>query len=186
MATGRYLFAALLAAVSVPALGAVTVIGSSSARMCFEAADSPMLPSIRDMRYCDEAFEQGALSQHDTVATYVNRGILKLRRNQVEAAIADFDQAIRIDPRQPEAYLNKGAALIRLNDPTEAQRLFTVALEYHTRRPEIAHFGRAIANESLGNVRAAYDDYRMASQLDPDWEDPQTELRRFRVVETPD
>ena len=186
MATGRYLFAALLAAVSVPALGAVTVVGSSSARMCFEAADSPMMPSIRDLRYCDDAFAQGALSQHDTVATYVNRGILKLRRNQVEAAIADFDQAIEIDPRQPEAYLNKGAALIRLNNPTEALSLFTAALEYHTRRPEIAHFGRAIANETLGNVRAAYDDYRMASQLDPDWADPQTELRRFRVVQTPD
>ena len=182
MATGKYLLAAFAAAVSVPALGAVTVVGSSSARMCFEAADSPLQPSIREMRYCDEALAQDALSEHDTVATHVNRGILKLRRNQVDAAIADFDQAIRIDPRQPEAYLNKGAALIRVNNPTEALRLFTVALEYNTRRPEIAHFGRAIANESLGNVRAAYNDYRRASELDPDWDEPQTELRRFRVV----
>jgi tetratricopeptide (TPR) repeat protein len=186
MATGKYLFAALLAAVSVPALGAVTVIGSSSARMCFEAADSPLVPSARDMRYCDEAFAEGGLSRHDEVATYVNRGILKLRRNRIEEAIADFDVAMRIDPQQPEAYLNKGAALIRLNDPTQAIGLFTSALEYQTRRPEIAHFGRAIANESLGNVREAYNDYRRASELDPDWADPQTELRRFRVVSTPD
>jgi tetratricopeptide (TPR) repeat protein len=186
MATGKYLFAALLAAVSVPALGAVTVLGSSSARMCFEAADSPLMPSMRDMSYCDDALGQDALSEHDTVATYVNRGILKLRRNQIEPAIADFDRAIAMDPRQPEAYLNKGAALIRLNDAGEAARLFTVALEYHTRRPEIAHFGRAIANETLGNVRDAYNDYRRASELDPDWADPQTELRRFRVVNTPD
>lgn len=182
MAMGKYLLAALAAAVSVPALAAVTVVGSSSARMCFEAADSPMTPTVRELRYCDNAFEEGAMSSHDTVATHVNRGILRLRRNQVDAAIADFDQAIRLDPRQPEAYLNKGAALIRLNDANEALRLFTVALEYNTRRPEIAHFGRAIANESLGNVRAAYDDYRRASELDPDWSDPQTELRRFRVV----
>ena len=182
MATGKYLLAALAAAVSVPALAAVTVVGSSSARMCFEAADSPMTPTVRELRYCDSAFEEGAMSAHDTVATHVNRGILRLRRNQTDSAIADFDQAIRLDPHQPEAYLNKGAALIRLNNPTEALRLFTVALEYNTRRPEIAHFGRAIANESLGNVRAAYDDYRRASELDPDWSDPQTELRRFRVV----
>ncbi len=182
MAMGKYLLAALAAAVSVPALGAVTVVGSSSARMCFEAADSPMLPSARDLRFCDNAFDEGAMSAHDTVATHVNRGILRLRRNQTDAAIADFDQAIRLDPRQPEAYLNKGAALIRLDNPTEALRLFTVAIEYNTTRPEIAHFGRAIANESLGNVRAAYNDYRRASELDPDWQDPQTELRRFRVV----
>jgi tetratricopeptide (TPR) repeat protein len=182
MATGKYLLAALAAAVSVPAVAAVTVVGSSSARMCFEAADSPMAPTQRELRYCDDAFTEGAMSSHDTVATHVNRGILRLRRSQTDAAIADFDQAIRLDPRQPEAYLNKGAALIRLNDATEALRLFTVALEYNTRRPEIAHFGRAIANESLGNVRAAYDDYRRASELDPDWRDPQTELRRFRVT----
>ena len=186
MAMGRYLCAALLAAVSVPALGAVTVIGNSSARMCYEAADSPSLPNVRDMRYCDEALAGGAISDHDTIATYVNRGILRLRRSQIDQAIADFDRAIALDPQQPEAYLNKGAALIRINNPTEALQLFTAALEYHTRRPEVAHYGRAIANETLGNVRAAYNDYRMASELDPDWSEPQTELRRFRVVNTPD
>ena len=186
MATGRYLLAALLAATSVPALGAVTVIGNSSARMCFEAADSPMIPSARDMEFCNDALSQDSLSLHDEVATRVNRGILKLRRNQIEASIADFDEAMRLDPRQPEAYLNKGAALIRADNPTEALQLFTVALDYHTRRPEIAHFGRAIANETLGNIRAAYDDYRAASALAPNWQDPQTELRRFRVVQTPD
>ena len=186
MATGQYLFAALLAAVSVPALGAVTVVGSSSARMCFEAADSPLMPSLRDMRYCDEALTQGAISDHDTIATYVNRGILRLRRSQIDVAIADFDRAIALDPQQPEAYLNKGAALIRLNNPTEALQLFTAALEYHTRRPEVAHYGRAIANETLGNVRAAYNDYRRASELDPDWAEPAAELSRFRVVNTPD
>lgn len=185
MATGKTLIAVLVLTASVPAFGAVTVLGSSSARLCFEAADSPMHPSVRDMRFCDEALAEGVLSQHDTVATYVNRGILKLRRDQVDTAIADFDEAIALDPRQPEAYLNKGSALIRLNNPGEAVRLFTVALEYHTRRPEIAHYGRAIAHETMGNVRAAYNDYRRASELDPDWDDPQTELRRFRVVSSP-
>ena len=185
MATARYLLAALLASASFPALGAVTVIGNSSARICFEAADSPMMPTPGDLRYCDEALTQNALSRHDEIATHVNRGILRLRRNQIEESIADFDDAISLDPRQPEAYLNKGAALIRQDNPTEALNLFTVALDYHTRRPEIAHFGRAIANESLGNVRAAYEDYRAASELAPNWQDPQNELRRFRVVGTP-
>ena len=183
MAMGRYMLAALLAASAVPAVGAVTVIGNSSARMCFEAADSPIMPTFRDLDYCDNAFSEGALSRHDTVATHVNRGILRLRRNQIDSAIADFDAAIAIDPNQPEAYLNKGAALIRLNNPSDALGLFTVALEHNTARPEIAHFGRAIANETLGNVREAYYDYQRASELDPDWEDPRVELRRFRVVD---
>lgn len=182
MARSKFVLAALLAAVSFPAFGAVTVIGNSSARMCFEAADSPMLPSNRDLDRCDAALAEEALSRHDTVATHVNRGILRLRRGQVLESIADFDAAIRLDPNQPESYLNKGAALIRLDNPADALQLFTIALERNTRRPAIAHFGRAIANEELGNVRAAYDDYRRASELEPGWADPQTELRRFRVV----
>lgn len=182
MATSRYVLAAALAALAVPAFGAVTVVGNSSARMCFEAADSPMHPAMRDLQHCDAALAEEALSRHDTVATHVNRGILRLRRGQVEAAIADFDRAIEMDPNQPESYLNKGAALIRQNNAAEALQLFTIALERNTRRPAIAHFGRAIANEELGNVRAAYQDYRRASELDPDWDDPRTELRRFRIV----
>lgn len=182
MARSRYVLAALVAAFSVPAIAGVTVIGNSSARQCFEAADSRMMPSIRDLRVCDSAFAEEALSRHDRVATHVNRGILRLRRGNVDPAIADFDMAMELDPRQPEAYLNKGAALIRIDNPAEALRLFTVALDYDTRRPELAHFGRAIANEELGNVREAYEDYRRASELDPDWAEPQTELRRFRVV----
>ena len=182
MARSKYVLAALLAAVSVPAFGAVTVIGNSSARMCFEAADSPMLPSNRDVQRCDSALADEALSRHDMVATHVNRGILRLRRGQVPAAIADFDTAIQMDPTQPESYLNKGAALMRLDNPVEALQLFTIALERNTRRPAIAHFGRAIANEELGNVRDAYRDYQRASELEPDWADPRTELRRFRVV----
>ena len=177
----RFLAAALVAVTALPAAAAVTVIGSSSARLCFEAADSPMHPSASDLRRCDEAFLDGTMSRRDEVATHVNRGILRLRRNAVPEAIADFDAAIALDPQQPEAYLNKGAALIRQNDPAEALRLFTVALDYDTRRPEIAHYGRAIANEELGNVRAAYLDYRRASELDPDWDQPRAELRRFSV-----
>ena len=135
--------------------------------MCFEAADSPMLPSNRAVQYCNTALSEEALSRHDTVATHVNRGILRLRRGQVEAAIADFDTAIEMDPNQPESYLNKGAALIRQNNAADARQLFSIALERNTTRPAIAHFGRAIANEELGNVREAYHDYRRASELDP-------------------
>jgi tetratricopeptide (TPR) repeat protein len=175
--------AALLAAGAAPAGASIMVIGSSDARLCYEAADSPLYPHARDMRRCDEALAHDALSSYEVVATHINRGILRLRRGLVETAIADFDTAMHIDPSQPEAYLNKGAALIQRANPTEAAQLFTVALERNTSRPAVAHYGRAVANEQLGNVRAAYQDYRRASELDPNWSAPRADLRRFRVVE---
>jgi tetratricopeptide (TPR) repeat protein len=182
MAWSRLAAAALLAAASFPALGAVTVIGSTSARLCYEAADSPLQPTFQDIRTCDRAFEEDQLTLYDTVATHVNRGILRLRHNRIDEAREDFDRAIELDPEQPEAYLNKGALLIRLNDAQGALPLFSMALEHDTSRPALAHYGRAVANEALGNVREAYFDYRRASELAPEWEEPRTELRRFRVV----
>jgi tetratricopeptide (TPR) repeat protein len=183
MAIRKILFGGLLAACAAPALASVMVIGSSDARLCYEAADSPLMPQVRDMRRCDDALNVGGLSTYENVATHVNRGILRLRRGLIDQSIADFDAAMALDPNQPEAYLNKGAALIQRQNPSEAAQLFTVALEHNTQRPAIAHYGRAIANEALGNVREAYQDYQMASQLAPNWSAPRADLQRFRVVQ---
>ena len=168
--------------IAAPAGAAVVVLGNSDARMCYEAADSPMMPAARDVRRCDEALLREALSNYETVATHVNRGILRLRRGQIDDAIHDFDLAIQLDPNQPEAYLNKGAALLRRDNAAEAMTLFTSALDRNTTRPAIAHYGRAIANETLGNLSAAYRDYTAASQIAPDWREPRLELARFRVI----
>jgi tetratricopeptide (TPR) repeat protein len=183
MAIRPFLLAAAIVVCAGPAAASVYVVGSGDARLCYEAAESPLYPSLGDIRRCDDALLRDGLSQYEVVATHVNRGILKLRRGLVDAAIADFDNAIRLDPEQPEAYLNKGTALLRRQNPTEALQLYTVALEHDTTRPAIAHYGRAIANEQLGNVREAYADYQRASQLAPDWNDPRAELQRFRVTQ---
>jgi tetratricopeptide (TPR) repeat protein len=168
--------------VSAPALASVVSLGSTSASLCYQAAESPSAPSFGDLRLCDAALNEEALTGNDRVATHVNRGILRLRRDQIALAIGDFDRAMALDPNQPEAYLNKGAAMIKQRNPSAALGLFTMAIERRTSRPELAHYGRAIANEALGNARQAYRDYRRASELDPDWAEPRAELARFRVV----
>lgn len=183
MIGGKLVFAAAAFACAAPASASVVALGSSNARLCYESADSPAMPSIGALHDCDEALLRDDLSRYDTVATHVNRGILYLRRSAVALAIDDFDAAIALDPEQPEAYLNKGAALIRRQDPAGALPLFTVALEHNTSRPAVAHYGRAVANEALGNLPAAYRDYRRASELAPDWSEPRLELARFRVVQ---
>lgn len=173
--------AALLAA--APAFAGVTVIGSSAARLCFEATESHMAPAVDTLRRCDEALTQEALGKRDMVATLVNRGIVKLRLGRSEEAIADFDLASSRDPNQAEAYLNKGLALLRSGDDWQrALPLFDTALAKRTRKPALAYYGRAVANELGGNAKEAYRDYRAASRIDPDWSAPRTQLARFKVV----
>jgi len=182
MTIGKFLIAAAVAALAVPAAAAITVIGSTSARLCYEAAEARSIPSTNSIGRCDDALEREALTEYEIVATYVNRGILKLRRGQVDAAIADFDLAIARDPREPESYLNKGMASLRLpNGWTQAVPLFDTAIQRRTRRPAIAYYGRAVAHELGGEVKLAYRDYKQASAIEPHWRDPQTELARFSV-----
>ena len=165
-----------------PAVAAVTVIGNSSARMCYEAADSTG-SAVSGLRYCDEALAMEALTGHDRVATFVNRGILKMRKGDYDAAIADFDTAIAEDDQQAEAYLNKGVALLRgSTDYAKAVPLFTTAIEKRTSRPALAYLGRGMAHEMNGQVKAAYLDYKQAQALAPNWKEPAAELARFTVV----
>jgi tetratricopeptide (TPR) repeat protein len=178
----KFLFAAAALLVASPAVGAVTVLGNSSARLCYEAAESRSNPHFNVIRTCDQAMRDEALSDYDRVATLVNRGILKARLGKVDDAIVDYDAALNRDPNEAEAYLNKGFALLHLSDAADQARpMFDSALQKKTRRPELAYYGRAVANELSGQVRAAYEDYRQASLLDPSWKDPKADLARFSV-----
>lgn len=176
-----------LAAIADPAgarptpAGAVTVLGNSAARSCYEEAEAIGRPNPNVVALCDQAIAREPLSRRDRVATYINRGILRVRSGDVRAGIADFDAAIERDPTIAEAWFNRGVALMRTQGPEQALPSFNQAVERATNRPALAHFGRAVALEALGDTRGAYADYQRASQLDPEWDRPRNELARFTV-----
>jgi tetratricopeptide (TPR) repeat protein len=156
------------------------VIGSGLARMCFDAAEAERAtPGTLDI--CNRAISDEVLSYDDQVATYVNRGIIRAHLNDWPGALSDYNKAIRLDPSEPEAYLNKGALVLRQQDWRQARDLFDAALARKTRRPEFAYFGRAITNEIAGDLASAMADYQKASELAPNWEEPKKELTRFSV-----
>jgi len=166
---------------STSAFAAVTVIGSSPARQCYLAAREqargvPVLPE------CDLALSGGGtMDRYDTVATHVNRGILRMYSGNTGGAIADYDAAIGIDPDQAEAWLNKGIALMRSGGSTaEALPVLDMALAKKTREPALAYFARALAHEDAGHVRAAYADLLKARELAPKWSAPARELKRYQ------
>lgn len=163
------------------AVAATTVIGGGLARSCYEAARDDNANQANVM-LCDRALTEEALRPSDRVATHVNRGILKLQMRNLDAALADFDRASVLDPKEPEAYLNKGVAVLTREDWSAARTLFDNAIAHETRRPELAYYGRALANEAAGDVKAAYRDFKRAAELAPKWAEPTKELARFSVV----
>jgi len=170
--------AAALVAASAAASQSIT-IGSGAAEACYEAARERRT-SQTALDECDQAIS-GVLSSPDLVATHVNRGILHALKKDYSKALSDYDRAIKLDPDEPEAFLNKGLLLLRLESrDAEALRLLNLALAYKTRMPALAYFARGIAHEELGQTAAAYRDYRQAAALSPKWDLPIRELRRFR------
>lgn len=175
-----FLLAAATAASST-AIASVQVIGKGSAAMCYAASESSNKPSYDQIRQCDKALAEEGLVQEDVVATHINRGVLRLRLGNIDDAISDFDRALALDPNMPEAYLNKGSALMRSGQANAAVPLFSKALENRTRKPAFAYYGRGVAHEELGNIKSAYLDYRRASAADPKWAAPRQDLARFKV-----
>ncbi len=174
--------AGLAIAAAAPAAGSMIVLGSSVGYGCYQNA-ARKVASAAAVADCDSALASGMLSFHDEVATYVNRGVVKLHSDRHDAAIADFDRAIAKDPSQPESYLNKGATLLRMQgDARAAIALFDEALQRGTTKPELAYYSRAIANEVAGDAKAAYLDYRRAAQAAPKWNEPRQQLSRFTVA----
>ncbi len=160
----------------------VTVLGSGNARMCYLAAVAKSAPRGDELRRCDFALQEEKTHKRNLVATHVNRGILRLRTGDAAGALADFNAATALNPEEPEAYLNRASTLLRQEEVAGAITQFDAAIAKNTRRPALAYYGRGVAHEVSGNVRAAYQDYTKASQLAPSWDAPRRELTRFRVV----
>ena len=180
--------AAMAAAATGPAATPTGVpvisVGGSAAETCYNAA-AARDASLRALSECDSAITNQPISQRDLVATYVNRGVLKLVREDYRAAERDFDRAMAMQPSQPEAWLNKGIARYQQGDPASAAMHFSRAIDLNTRYLALAHFGRGLANEDQGNIRGAYVDLRKAASLNPKWAAPLDELKRYRVVPKP-
>lgn len=171
------------AALTFPAAApaASLVLGSGLARSCYEAADAERAsPGTLDI--CTRALVEEPLGYDDQVATYVNRGIIRARLNDLAGATADYDKAIKLNPNEPEAFLNKATLVLKSqHDWQQARDLFDAALQRQTRKPEFAYYGRAVANELSGDLAHALADYRKASELAPAWDLPKKELSRFSV-----
>jgi tetratricopeptide (TPR) repeat protein len=194
-----YLLSSVLAATTVlavaPAAAFVTSYGSSLARACYKSSLATYTTPAA-VKECSRALDEEPLYPRDRVATLINRGIVLMNLGDYGLAEADFNQAIAMDSAYPESYLNKGFLRLRQDRAIDAIVLIDEALakkaldnrpldkEMRDKRaewPALAYYARSMANEQLGNFRAAYNDLQKARQLAPSWSLPERQLARYSV-----
>ena len=163
------------------AQAAVTVLGNGVARSCYESAEFGG-NATDGIRTCNNAIEQTALPIKDLAATYINRGILRSRADDTEGALEDYNKGLSLDSALAEGYVDRGAVYIVLRRYDDALADIDRGIALNTNRLQIAYYDRGIVQEALGDIRDAYEDYKKATQIQPDFALAIQQLGRFRVI----
>jgi tetratricopeptide (TPR) repeat protein len=102
----------------------------------------------------------------DNAAAWSNRGNAKVSQNKLEAAIADFDQAVQLAPNSPDPYLNRGTALEGLGQWQAAIADYNQVLKLNP-QDQAGYNNRGNAKAGIEEWDAALSDYQQAMTLDP-------------------
>lgn len=114
---------------------------------------------------------KNSTDKEDTTDFYNDRGLAYHNLNDYENALADFDRAIGVDPKNAWAHCNRGVMLTELERCQEALEAFNTAIETDATEPEFL-WRMARAARALGNHDGAIkllDIAIKANPRDPDF-----------------
>jgi tetratricopeptide (TPR) repeat protein len=98
----------------------------------------------------------------------VNRGIEKAKNGDLDGAIADFDRAAELNPKDDAPYYNRAQAKKLKNDTAGALADYTRAIELGSANPA-AYNNRGNARAENNDQDGAIADYTRAIELKPDY-----------------
>jgi tetratricopeptide (TPR) repeat protein len=98
----------------------------------------------------------------------VNRGIEKAKNGDLDGAIADFDRAAELNPKDDAPYYNRAQARRLKNDTAGAIADYTHAIELGSTNPA-AYNNRGNARAENKDLDGAIADYTRAIELKPDY-----------------
>jgi tetratricopeptide (TPR) repeat protein len=164
-------------------------VGQTPSTDCFNAAQAisgsgGALPGFQRndaLASCTQALS-GKMIAKDRIATLVNRGNIEAASGDVTLALADYDAALAMNPKIADIYIDRGSALMRATRYDEARASFDQAVVLGGANAYFAYFNRALAEEKAGDINGAYQDYKQAVALAPNYQPARSELARFQVV----
>jgi lipoprotein NlpI len=159
----RYTTAAALTAVVL--LGAVADARAQSttdAERCVSVTGNPDVA----IQHCTRAIESQKFSGEPLARLHFNRGVEWAAKGEFDRAIADYDAAIKLQPRSADTYFNRGNAWANKGDPDRAIADYDAAIKLDP-KDAAAYGGRAVEWAVKGDYARAIADYDTAIKLDP-------------------
>src|ERR1035441_3210365 len=104
----------------------------------------------------------------DYADAFVNRGIARRAKGDVEGALQDFNEAIRLKPDSAITFIGRGNARRAKGDVEGALQDYNEAIRL---KPDYADafINRGVARRDKGDVEGALQDYNEAIRLKPDY-----------------
>jgi tetratricopeptide (TPR) repeat protein len=131
---------------------------------------NPDIPWDVQIAGCTDAINSGKFTGQNLATLFVNRGIAHAAKGELDPAIADYGEAIRLDPKYVAAFTDRGIAYRAKGDLDRAIADYDQAIGLDpTFAVAFNNRGRAfLAKKDYGRAIADYD---QAIRLDPDYAD---------------
>lgn len=105
------------------------------------------------------------------VEAYDYRGDIRVKKGQIEKALSDYDEAVRLEPKYAEVYWDRGNAYLRKRDYDRAIADLTEAVRLDPAN-SYAWSQRGLAHDRKGDLEKAIADFGKAIEIELDADIP--------------
>jgi lipoprotein NlpI len=119
---------------------------------------------------CARILQDRSETGSNRIDAHINRAIAYKAKGDLDRAIADYNEAIRLDPKYADAYYNRGIAYKAKGDIDRAIADYNEAIGLDS-KDALAYNNRGIAYKAKGDIDRAIADYNEAIRLDPKYAD---------------
>lgn len=96
------------------------------------------------------------------------RAYQRMQSNDLKGALEDYNEVVRLEPNEPENYINRGLVKEKMHDLPEALADYSHAIKLDEKNPK-AWVCRGNVVSKLGNYKEAIEDYTVAISLDANY-----------------
>ena len=160
--------------------GASTVFGSPDAQSCYLQTKFDIQRTGSALSVCTDALATRRLARRDRARTLVNRATNLNNLKRFEAALTDLEKALQLEPQLAEAFVTRGNAFLLQGAAKMALAEYDRALSLDLRERHAGLVNRGLTYHALNKHEDAYNDFRAAAEILPDWVLPQEFIAQYQ------